>query len=73
MIFASKYKVTLYNSLMLPYISYDLMVWGFSCNRIIKLQKKVIRIIYLAKYNAHTEPLSKKMCILIVTDMLKLH
>ena len=32
-------KVTLYNALMLPYINYCLMVWGFSCNRIIKLQK----------------------------------
>ena len=42
-------KVTLYNALMLPYINYGLMVWGFSCNRIIKLQKKAIRIICLTK------------------------
>ena len=33
-------KVTMYNAVMLPYISYGLIVWGFSCNRIIKLQKK---------------------------------
>ena len=33
-------KVTLYNALMLPDINYGLMVWGLSCNRIIKLQKK---------------------------------
>ena len=58
---------------MLPYINYGLMVWGFSCNRIIKLQKKAIRIIYLTTYNAHTEPLFKKLKILNVTDMLKLH
>ena len=38
-------KVTLYNALMLPYINYGLMVWGCSCNRIIKLQKKATRII----------------------------
>ena len=56
---------------MLPYINYGLMVWGFSCNRIIKLQKKTIRIICLTNYNAHTEPLFKKLKILNVTDMLK--
>ena len=66
-------KVTLYNALMLPYINCGLMVWGFSCNRIIKLQKKASRIICLIKYNAHTEPLFKKLKILNVTDMLKLH
>ena len=58
---------------MLPYINYGLMVWGFSCNRVIKLQKKAIRIICLINYNAHTEPLFKKLKILNVTDMLKLH
>ena len=40
-------KVTLYNSLMLPHINYGLMIWGFKCNRIIKLQEKAIRIIYV--------------------------
>ena len=43
------------------------------CNRIIKLQKKAIRIICLTNYNAHTELLFKKLKILNVTDMLKLH
>ena len=66
-------KFALYNSLMLPYINYGLMIWGFSCNRIIKLQKKAIRIIRLTQNNAHTEPLFKKLNILNVTDMLKLH
>ena len=53
-------KVTLYNSLMLPYINYGLMIWGFKCNRIIKLQKKAIIIICLSKYNSHIESLFKK-------------
>ena len=66
-------KVTLYNSLMLPNMNHGLMVWGISCNRIIKLQKKAIRIICLTQYNAHTEPLFKKLKILNVTNMLKLH
>ena len=58
---------------MLPYINCGLKVWSFSCNRIIKLQKKAIRIISSTKYNAHTEPLFKKLKLLNVTDMLKLH
>ena len=63
----------MYNAVMLPYINCGLIVWGFSCNRIIKLQKKAIRIICLTKHNAHTELLFKKLKILNVTDMLKLH
>ena len=57
---------------MLPYINYGLMIWGFKCNRNIKLQKKAIRIICLSKYNSHTESLFKKLKILNVTDMLQL-
>ena len=60
MILPVNIKVNLYNSLMLPYINYGLMAWGFNCNRIIKLQKKAVGIICLAKYNAHTELLLKK-------------
>ena len=72
-ILATKYKSYVYNALMLPYINYGLMVWGFSCNRIITLQKKTIIIVCLTKYNSHTEPLFKKLKILNVADMLKLH
>ena len=58
---------------MLPYINYGLMALGFSCNRIIKLQKRAIRIICLPNKNAHTELLFRKLNILNVTDMLKLY
>ena len=64
-------KVTLYNLLMLPYINHGLM--GFNSDGIIKLQKKAVRIICLSKYNAHIEPYVKKLNILNVTDMPKLH
>ncbi len=36
-------------------------------------RKKVIRIINIRKYNAHTEPLFKELKLLKVTDILRLH
>ena len=37
--------------------------------RIFKLQKKAIRMISLAKYNAHTEPLFKTLNLLKINDI----
>ena len=53
-----------------PHLNYGLLVWGFQCNRIVKLQKRAIRIITGSKYKAHTSPLLKHMEILSVHDML---
>ena len=47
------------------------MAWGFDCNRLVKLQKKIIRIISCSKYNAHTEPIFKSLGLLKLSDMLK--
>ena len=65
-------KIILYNSLILPHINYCIMVWGFHSNRILKLQKKALRIITLSKYNSHSEPLYKKLGFLKVDDIFKL-
>ena len=51
--------ILLYNSMILPHLNYCLTAWGFNCKRILNLQKKVIRIITLSKFNAHTDPLLK--------------
>ena len=32
-------KIILYNSLMLPHLNYSITLWGFKCERIVKLQK----------------------------------
>ena len=65
-------KIILYNSLILPHINYCIMAWGFHSNRILKLQKKALRIITLSKYNSHSEPLYKKLDFLKVDDIFKL-
>ena len=52
---------TLYNTLILPYLTYGILAWG-NCgvgqtNRILRLQKKVIRIINSGAYLEHSSPL----------------
>ena len=64
--------VTLYNTLILPYLSYGLLAWGLQSNKLENLQKKAIRTVTASKYNAHTEPLFKKLKILKVTDLCNL-
>ena len=60
-------KLILYNSLILPHLNYGIMIWGYKCDRINKLQK--IRIVSLSKYNAHTEPIFKRLQLLKVADI----
>ena len=51
----------IYRSLILPYISYGLTVWGLASkyllNKILILQKRALRFIYFAKKNQHAAPL----------------
>ena len=61
---------TLYYSKIHAHLNYGLLVRGFQCNRIVKLQKSAIRTITRRKYNAHTSPLLKHIEILSVNDML---
>lgn len=62
---------TIYNSLICSHINYSLLCWGHTPDRIIKLQKRAVRIVAKAKYNAHTEPLFKKLELLRITDIFK--
>ena len=64
-------KLCIYNSLILPHINYGILLWGHTCDRILKLQKKAMRIITLSKYNAHTDPLFKLLNLLKVQDIFK--
>ena len=56
----------------MPHINYCIMAWGFETSRIIKLQKKALRIITFSNYISHTEPLYKILSLLKVDDILKL-
>ena len=65
-------KIQIYNSLILSHLNFCIMAWGYSCARITKLQKKIVRILNLSKYNAHSEPIFKALNLLKVADILKL-
>jgi len=62
----------IYNSLFLSHLNYSILTWGFSCKHIFALQKKAVRLICCAKFNAHTDPLFKKLSILKVQDIFQL-
>ena len=62
---------TIYNALITPHLNFGVMAWGFTQTRILKLQKKAVRIITNAKYNAHSEPLFKQLNILRIDHIFK--
>ena len=62
---------TLYKSLILCHLNFSILAWGFQHSRLSKLQKKAIRTITNSKYNAHTEPLFKKLNLLKLEDIFK--
>ena len=49
--------LTLYNSLILPYLNYGILVWGHKSTKLVTLQKKIVRIITNSNFNAHFQPL----------------
>ena len=68
----SKTLFTLYNTLILPYISYCNILWATSkgtTDSILLLQKKAIRICAGAGYLEHTRPLFIKLKTLTVSDI----
>ena len=66
--------VQLYYSLIYPFLTYGLIIWGNTYKTTLKpliiLQKKVIRIINFSNYNAHTSPLFKYLNILKLLDVV---
>ena len=70
-------ELTIYNSLFRSFIEYGICAWGRSnsnlINRLITLQKRAVRCIINAKYNAHTDPIFAKLGILKFKDLLDLN
>ena len=63
---------TLYNSLIVSYINYGLLLWGVDCHKLQSLQKKAIRFMTNSSYIANTAPLLVKHGLLHVHNMFKL-
>jgi hypothetical protein len=64
---------TLYCTLILPYLSYGILIWGNTCKsylyKLVKLQKWAIRTVSNSHYRSHTGPLFAKNNFLTITDM----
>ena len=69
----SRTLLTLYYTLILPYINYGIIAWGCAIqtqlNRILLLQKKALRIIFQTHYRSHTDILFFENNILKVGDI----
>ncbi len=65
-------KIIIYNSLVLSHLNFGILLWGFKCETVFKLQKQIVRISILSKYNAHTDAIFKHLKLLKVSDILKL-
>ena len=67
---------TLYNSLVLPYLSYGAMIWAdpnnTSLDSLFLLQKRVIRSCTNSPWLAHTDPLFSTLKTLKIYDIYKL-
>ena len=68
--------LTLYNSLILPHMTYGIVAWGNANASLLKrmtiLQKRAIRTISGSKYNSHTNPLFKNLKLLTLEDLFQL-
>ena len=65
----------MYNSLIASYLNYGLLLWGSAAkthlNKFVVLQKKAMRIIAHAPYNAHTNDLFLRFRLLKLDDIYK--
>lgn len=65
--------LTIYNALILSHLNYGAIAWGWQSQKLFILQKKAVRTIANSNYNAHTDPLFKKLNILKINDLCALH
>ena len=70
-------KKLVYEALIQSHISYAASVWGNAITggkkaELLKWQKKAVRAIENARYNAHTDPIFQRLEILKFTDVLQL-
>ena len=72
-ILPSNIMFMLYNTLILPYLNYCIIIWGRACSSIIKpliiLQKKAIRLCTKSHFGAHAPPLFEGVKTLSLHDL----
>jgi hypothetical protein len=72
-IFPRRVLITLYYSLVFPNLTYGIEVWGAAADVYIKplflLQKKIVRIITLSHYRAHSDPIFTELKIAKFNDI----
>ena len=65
----------LYYSLVYPYLTYCILIWGSTYSShlqpLVILQKKIVRVIHCKDYNSHTDPLFKESNLLKFHDIYK--
>ena len=70
-------KIMIYNALVRPYLEYGINLWGtVRASRkvnITTIQKKAVRAIADARYNAHSTPLFSKLGILKIDDLYQVN
>ena len=71
-VFPENVLFVLYNSLIVSYMNYGLLLWGIHSHKLELLQKKALRLMTNSNYLAHTTPLLIKHGLLNVRDMYKL-
>ena len=54
-------------------LTYCILAWGFNYQRLVKIQKRFMRIIANSKYNAHTEPPFKSLELLNIQRLFDLN
>lgn len=68
-----KLLLLVYNCLILPYFTYCNLIWSNACatrmEKLLVLQKKIIRMISKAEYLAHTDPIFKQLSLLKIADI----
>ena len=73
----SGHLLMLYNCLIYSHLSYGVLLWGSTfqsyLNNIISMQKRAVRIVGHAPYNAHTSPIFTEFKILKLPDIYTLH
>lgn len=70
-IFPKKILETLYHSLVMSHINYQILNWGSETESIHKLQKRAIRAVCNARYLAHSSPLFRVVGTLKVDDLYR--